>query len=91
MKIRPYLLGQDSPSGAHPVTGPSDYRSMNEQQLVTTRDRRRRQLDELTRGADGSSLTGARRAALDAEVEQITDELIRRARQRHPSFRGLAG
>ncbi len=55
------------------------------------RDRRRRQLEELTHHADGSSLTGTRLVALDAEVEQITDELIRRARQRHPSFRGLAG
>ncbi len=71
-------------AGASPETGvpPSapDYRHYSDEQLLEERERRLRSVAE----RHGAPI-------VDEQVDQITDELIRRARLRHPSARGRAG
>ncbi len=71
-------------AGASPATGvpPSapDYRHYSDEQLLEERERRLRTQAE----HQGAPI-------VDEQVDQITDELIRRARLRHPSARGRAG
>jgi hypothetical protein len=84
---RPLFLVQDPDRGgygASPETGvpPSapDYRHYSDEQLFEERERRLRS----QAGSQGAPI-------VDEQVDQITDELIRRARLRHPSARGRAG
>ncbi len=62
-----------------------DYSRYADDELIAERSRRQRQLDELTLYALGETDASALLVRLDEEVERITDELIRRARSRHPS------
>ena len=94
MRLRPLFLYRDhddGPPAAAPTACPVDYRQYSDEQLTEERDRQQRQLEELTRHLDHPSATGRQLVDADDAVERIDDELIRRARQRHPSSRGLAG
>ncbi len=62
-----------------------EYSRYTDDELIAERARRQRQLDELTLFAEGQSDASTLLVRLDEEVERITDELIRRARSRHPS------
>lgn len=93
MPLRARFLDRDqddTPSGSS-GPDPSDYRAYSDDQLIEERERQQRTLEQLTLHPDRSSATCARLVATDGAIEQLTDELIRRARQRHPSSRGLAG
>jgi len=93
MQLRPLFLIRShhhDESGDPQVTS-TDYSLYTDDQLMAERDARQRRLDELTRQRDHTSATCSQLVSLDGDVEQMTDELIRRARSRHPSARGLAG
>jgi len=96
MQLRPLFLIRGHRHDRHDGSGDpgvavADYRAYSDDQLVAERDRQQRRLDELTRQQGHPSATCSQLVSLDADVEQMTDELIRRARSRHPSSRGLAG
>ncbi len=91
MHIRPDFLSRTrglDPSGAPEAT--ADYSAYSDDRLLSERDRRQRQLDELTLHPDRSAVSSLL-VSVDGEVERITDELIRRARSRHPSSGGPVG
>jgi hypothetical protein len=81
-------------AGASPETGvpPSapDYRHYSDEQLLEERERRLRSVAEPTVRIELTS-ESHRAPVVDEQVDRITDELIRRARLRHPSARGRAG
>jgi hypothetical protein len=87
MTIHPLSLIRTK--AAHPSSTTAqdmlDYSRYSDDELMTERARRHRQLDELSLFAEGESDASALLVRLDEEVERITDELIRRARSRHPS------
>ncbi len=94
MRIRPLFPSRtapDGPDGPEPEGAGElpDYSRYGEEQLLQERERRQKQLDELTLHPERSPATWSLLASIDAEIERITDELIRRARSRHPSSRGL--
>ncbi len=64
------------------------YPLLTEEQLVTKRDRLRQRLDELTANPGRSLGVCQLLADLDQEVEQVMEELLQRARSRHPSSGG---
>jgi hypothetical protein len=67
-----------------------DYRHYSDEQLLEERERRLRSVAEPMLRIELAS--GSHEApVVDEQVDQITDELIRRARLRHPSARGRAG
>ncbi len=77
-------------SGGGQTTGSPDgsvYRGLTDAQLLDERDRQRIQLDELARHPGGSPAISELRTSIGREVEQMTDELHRRARSRHPAAR----
>ncbi len=90
MNIRPLFPSRTTPHGpkAGEVESVPNYSRYGEGQLVAERERRQKQLDELTLHTDRSAATGSLLASIDAEIERITDELVRRARSRHPSSQG---
>lgn len=93
MQLRPLFLVRnhhhdDSPALA---TTDVDYRVYTDDQLIAERDHRQRRLEELTRRRDHTTAICSQLVTLDGEVERMTDELIRRARSRHPSSHGLTG
>ncbi len=90
MQLRPLFLIRGHHHDDSEAPG-ADYRSYSDDQLLAERDRRQRRLDELSGAGDQTSVTCSQLVSLDGEVEQMTDELIRRARSRHPSSRGLVG
>ena len=68
-----------------PAQATLDYSRYGDDQLMAERERRQRQLDELTHHGAGEAATCSLMVSLDDEIERITGELIRRARSRHPS------
>jgi hypothetical protein len=93
MHLRPLFLirGNDHRETSTLEAAPVDFGGYSDDQLIVERDRRQRDLEELTLRRDHTSTSCARLVSLDREVDRLTDELIRRARSRHPSSRGLAG
>ena len=71
-----------SPAPSHATL---DYGHYSDDQLIAERERRQRQRDELMLRADGEAATYTLMVSIDGEVERITNELVRRARSRHPS------
>ncbi len=67
-----------------------DYRHYSDEQLLEERERRLRSVAEPTVRIELTS-ESHRAPVVDEQVDRITDELIRRARLRHPSARGRAG
>jgi len=63
----------------------SDYTVFDNEQLITERDRQQNQLDELTLHPGSSPAVGQLRSSIESEVGRMNDELLRRARSRHPS------
>ncbi len=91
MHIRPDFLSRTrglDPAGALEAT--DDYGAYSDDRLHDERDRKQRQLDELTLHPDRSAVCSLL-VSIDGEIERITDELIRRARSRHPSSGGPVG
>jgi hypothetical protein len=75
--------------GAEP--GPvSEYRHYTDEQLLEERERRLRSAQDTDRPVELLRADHRRGAGTDDRIDQITDELMRRARQRHPSARGRA-
>jgi hypothetical protein len=74
---------------ADPVSdqSPTDYSRYSDDQLIAARERLGRHLQPaLQPGASGHESS----AAMEDDLERITEELIRRARSRHPSsFRSV--
>jgi hypothetical protein len=87
MTFRSLSLIPNTPE--HPSPAPDhatlDYGRYGDDQLIAERDRRQRQRDELMLNADGEAATHTLMVSIEREVDRITDELIRRARSRHPS------
>lgn len=69
----------------------TDYTMFGDEQLLTERDRQRKQLEELTMHPGCSPTVSKLRASIDHEVERMTDEIRRRERLRHPSSQSLSG
>ncbi len=67
----------------------SDYSMYGNDQLIAERERQQSQLDELTMHPSSSPAVGQLRSSIESEVARITDELVRRARSRHPSSQRL--
>jgi hypothetical protein len=86
MTIHSLSLIGDTPSDtASPSVRPDhDYSRYTDEQLIAERERRmRRQLQPVLHGTPPSSHGSS--IGADADVDRITQELIRRARSRHPS------
>jgi hypothetical protein len=82
-----------APGGEPPrpkISGITDYSLFTDQQLIIKRDRQREKLDELIMHPGSSLAVIELLVSLDRDIEQMTDELRRRARSRHPSSRGLS-
>jgi hypothetical protein len=69
----------------------SDYSTYGDDQLTAERDRQQNQLDELTLHPGSSPAVGQLRSSIENEVGRINDELLRRARSRHPSSHRRGG
>ena len=92
MNIRPLFLTRTNELDPAPtLEATADYSAYSDEQLIRERDQQQRQLEELTLHSDRSRATRSLLISIDGEVERITDELIRRARSRHPSSRGPVG
>jgi hypothetical protein len=92
MPIRPSFLTRAKDGDPSPTTADAtpDYRAYDDDELLVERDRQQRRLEELTLHPDPGQANCSRLVGIDGEVERITDEMIRRARSRHPSSGGLA-
>jgi len=73
------------------IDAESDYTTFGDDQLIAERDRQKKQLDELTMHPSSSPAVGQLRSSIEGEVRRMSDELLRRARSRHPSSRRLGG
>jgi len=71
------------------IEGVPDHALQTDDQLIAERDRLRNQSDELTMHPEGSPGVSQLLVSIEQEIERITDELIERARSRHPSARSL--
>lgn len=80
----------NGPLDANP-DGDSDYSAFSDQQLIAQRDRHRRHLDELTTRPASSPAVCQSLVRIEQEIEQITEELTRRARSSRPPSRTLSG
>ncbi len=87
MTFRPLSLILNKPTDPSATTDGAtlDYGRYSDDELIAERERRQRQRGDLLLHADGDSATYALMVSIDGEVGRITDELIRRARSRHPS------
>jgi hypothetical protein len=72
------------------INGDSNYSLLADEQLIIERDRKRKELDEVTMHPGSSPAVGHLLVSIEREVERISDELLRRARSRHPSIRSLS-
>ncbi len=68
------------------ITG---YTAYTDDELIIERDRQRKRLDELTLQPGTSPSIVQLLVGIEGEVERMTDELMRRARARHPASRSL--
>jgi len=66
-----------------------DYALLAEDQLLAERDRLRIQSDELTTHPAASPGVSQRLVSIEEQIERISDELLQRARSRHPSARSV--
>ncbi len=71
------------------IHGVPDYALLAEDQLIAERDRLRIQSDELTMHRAASPGVSQRLVTIEEEIERISDELLQRARSRHPSGRSV--
>ncbi len=71
------------------IEGVPGYALHADDQLIAERDRLRTQSDELTMHSAGSPGVSQLLVGIEQEIERITDELLQRARSRHPSTRSL--
>jgi hypothetical protein len=71
------------------IEGVPDYALHADDQLIAERDRLRNQSDDLTMHPGGTPGVSQLLVTIEQEIERITDELILRARSRHPSARSL--
>jgi len=81
----------DAGSGATVPPSVPNYRHYSDEQLLEERERRLRSLAEPALRIELASAGSHGAPVIDEQVDQITEELIRRARLRHPSARGRAG
>lgn len=65
------------------------YGELTDEELLDERDRQRTQLDELMKHPGSSPAIRELLASISGDVEQMTGELHRRARLRHPASRSL--
>jgi len=72
------------------IDGATSYILFNDEQLVIERDRCQEQADELRRHPGRSPAVGQLLVSIEDEIDRMTDELLRRARSRHPSSRRLS-
>jgi len=72
------------------VDGVISYSLYSDEQLISERDRLRDQLNELTVHPSSSAAVSQLLVSIDREIEGIANELMRRARSRHPSSRSLS-
>jgi hypothetical protein len=79
----------DGAADDHAASSGPDYRHYTDEQLLEERERRRAQTQPTLRIE--SDPAGSARTVVDDRIDLITDELVRRARLRHPSARGRAG
>ena len=87
MTSRPLSQLRTTPTHSSPTTaqGTLDFGRYSDDQLMAERERRQRQRSELSLHTDAEPAAHTALASIDREVERINDELIRRARSRHPS------
>ncbi len=71
------------------IEGVPTYALYSDEQLLADRGRLRDQLDELTAHPGQTPGVAQLLVSIEQEIERITDELLQRARSRHPSSRGL--
>ena len=71
------------------IEGVPGYALYADDQLTAERDRLRIQSDELTMQSAGSPGVSQILVGIEQEIDRITDELLQRARSRHPSARSL--
>ena len=67
------------------IVGVPDYALHADDQLIAERDRLRTQSDELTAQPGGTPGVSQLLVSIEQEIDRITDELMQRARSRHPS------
>ena len=79
-----------APETSVPPSVPN-YSHYSDEQLLEERERRLRSLAEPALRIELASAGSHGAPVIDEQVDQITEELIRRARLRHPSARGRAG
>ncbi|MGO8871113.1 MAG: hypothetical protein ACLQPH_06870 [Acidimicrobiales bacterium] len=72
------------------VNGVEMYLLSTDEQLIVERDRQQHQLDELIRHPAGSACVMQLATSIERDVDRKTEELLRRARARHPSSRTLS-
>jgi hypothetical protein len=69
--------------------GDKIYPLLTDDQLIIERDRLRDQLEHLTVNPGGSPAVCQLLVNIEHEIEHMMDELLQRARSRHPSSGGL--
>jgi hypothetical protein len=69
--------------------GDESYPLLTDDQLIIERDRLRDQLEELTVNPGSSPVVCQLLVNIEHEIEHMMDELLQRARSRHPSSGGL--
>jgi hypothetical protein len=67
-----------------------NYSLLTDEQLKIERDRLKEQLDELTAARGSSHVDCQLLVNIEGEIEHMMDELLQRARSRHPSSGGLS-
>ena len=71
------------------IEGVPTYALYTDGQLLADRSRLRDQLDELTAHPGQTPGIAQLLVSIEQEIELISDELLQRARSRHPSSRGM--
>ncbi len=71
-----------------PVAARTSFEMFNDEWLALKRDRRLQQLFDLAMHPIKSPVYLELMSSMQREIDGMTDELVRRARSRHPSARG---
>ena len=75
---------QHGESGLTLAPGGKSYPLLTDEQLIIERDRLRERLDELTATRGSSPVDCQLLVNIEREIEHMMDELLQRARSRHP-------
>jgi hypothetical protein len=82
--------GQQTESELAMTRGGTSYSLLSDDQLIVERDRLRERLDQLTTIPGSCQVDCQVLVNMEREVEHMMDELLQRARSRHPSSGGLS-